>query len=186
MIKKDQLRETLRTVYVTVATEQEVETAKTIFDWCGLRMTGWEEVPLPFDVAEMNGLGYSNYIHDPNEPWAAKAEIPFSELNALYEEALEEGRREDAQARNDVFGMNTTLLPAQTGPKTFEYRVIDHDMIDEDEVHTMNSMGSKGWEIIRILDPMKWMNSDGMFIRIYYKREKIADALIAELKKEKS
>lgn len=55
---------------------------------------------------------------------------------------------------------------------TFEYRVIDHDMFDEDEIRTMNSMGSKGWEIIRILEPMKWLNSDGMFVRIYYKRVK--------------
>ena len=53
---------------------------------------------------------------------------------------------------------------------TFEYRVIDHDMFDEDEIQTMNSMGSKGWEIIRILEPMEWLNSDGMFVRIYYKR----------------
>lgn len=53
--------------------------------------------------------------------------------------------------------------------RTFEYRVIDHDMFDEDEIRTMNSMGSKGWEIIRILEPMKWLNSDGMFVRIYYK-----------------
>ena len=56
--------------------------------------------------------------------------------------------------------------------RTFEYRVIDHDMFDENEIQTMNSMGSKGWEIIRILEPMKWLNSDGMFVRIYYKREK--------------
>ena len=56
--------------------------------------------------------------------------------------------------------------------RTFEYRVIDHDMFDEDEIRTMNSMGSKGWEIIRILEPIKWCNSDGMFVRIYYKREK--------------
>jgi hypothetical protein len=55
---------------------------------------------------------------------------------------------------------------------TFEYRVIDHDMFDEDEIQLMNSMGSKGWEIIRILDPMKWLNSEGMFVRIYYKRVK--------------
>ena len=55
---------------------------------------------------------------------------------------------------------------------TFEYRVIDHDMFDENEIQTMNAMGSKGWEIIRILEPMKWLNSDGMFVRIYYKREK--------------
>lgn len=55
---------------------------------------------------------------------------------------------------------------------TFEYRVINHDMFDEDEIQTLNSMGSKGWEIIRILDPMKWLNSEGMFVRIYYKRVK--------------
>jgi hypothetical protein len=55
---------------------------------------------------------------------------------------------------------------------TFEYRVIDHDMFDEDEIRTMNSMGVRGWEIIRILDPMKWLNSEGMFVRIYYKRVK--------------
>ena len=56
--------------------------------------------------------------------------------------------------------------------RTYEYRVIDHDMFDEDEIRTMNSMGSNGWEIIRILEPMKWLNSDGMFVRIFYKREK--------------
>ena len=56
--------------------------------------------------------------------------------------------------------------------RTFEYRVIDHDMFDENEIQTMNAMGSKGWEIIRILEPMKWLNIDGMFVRIYYKREK--------------
>jgi hypothetical protein len=55
---------------------------------------------------------------------------------------------------------------------TFEYRVIDHDLLDEEETKMMNYMGSKGWEIIRILEPMKWQNSDGMFIRIYYKRIK--------------
>ena len=56
--------------------------------------------------------------------------------------------------------------------RTFEYRVIDHDMFDENEIQTMNAMGSKGWEIIRILEPMRWPNSIGMFVRIYYKREK--------------
>ena len=55
--------------------------------------------------------------------------------------------------------------------RTFEYRVIDHDMFDEDEIQTMNSMGSKGWEIIRILDPIKYKDSDGYFIRIFYKRK---------------
>ena len=56
--------------------------------------------------------------------------------------------------------------------KTFEYRVLDHYMFDDEEVKKMNEMGLKGWGIIRILDPMKWTNSDGMFVRIYYKREK--------------
>lgn len=56
--------------------------------------------------------------------------------------------------------------------RTFEYRMIDHDMFDIDELQLMNSMGSNGWEIIRILEPMKWINSDGMFVRIFYKREK--------------
>lgn len=54
----------------------------------------------------------------------------------------------------------------------FEYRVVDHDMFDQDEISLMNNMGAKGWEIIRILDPMNWLNSDGKFIRIYYKRVK--------------
>ena len=51
-----------------------------------------------------------------------------------------------------------------------EYRMIDHDMFDEYMIHEMNSMGNKGWKIIRILDPMKWLDSDGMFIRIFYER----------------
>lgn len=55
----------------------------------------------------------------------------------------------------------------------FEYRYIDHDMFDFDETATMNHMGSKGWRIIRVLDPMKYLNSEGMFIRIYYERESI-------------
>ena len=67
---------------------------------------------------------------------------------------------------------NPPLQQTAVSSSTFEYRVIDHDMFDEDEIQLMNSMGSKGWEIIRILDPMKWLNSDGMFVRIYYKRVK--------------
>lgn len=51
-----------------------------------------------------------------------------------------------------------------------EYRMIDHDMFDEDMIREMNSMGEKGWKIIRILDPMRWLNSDGMFIRVFYER----------------
>lgn len=65
------------------------------------------------------------------------------------------------------------VLPCVSN-RTFVYRMIDHDMFDEDEIRTMNSMGEKGWEIIRILEPMKWINSDGMFVRIYYKREKLS------------
>lgn len=53
----------------------------------------------------------------------------------------------------------------------WEYRMIDHDMFDEDTPREINSMGERGWEIIRILDPIKWINSEGFFIRIFYKRE---------------
>ena len=58
----------------------------------------------------------------------------------------------------------------QPSMPTFEYRVLDHYMFDEEEPRRMNEMGLKGWEIIRILDPMKSTNSDAMFVRIYYKR----------------
>ena len=53
-----------------------------------------------------------------------------------------------------------------------EYRMIDHNMFDENMVNEMNGMGKRGWKIIRILDPMPWKGSDGMFIRIFYEREK--------------
>ncbi len=53
---------------------------------------------------------------------------------------------------------------------TYEYRIIDHDMFDEAEKTLINNMGKKGWEIIRILDPIKYLNSEGFFIRIYYKK----------------
>jgi hypothetical protein len=52
----------------------------------------------------------------------------------------------------------------------YEYRIIDHDMFDEEERTIINTMGKKGWEIIRILDPMKYIDSEGFFIRIYYKK----------------
>ena len=54
--------------------------------------------------------------------------------------------------------------------KTFEYRVIDHTEYDKDEVNLMNSMGQKGWEIIKILEPKQWANGGGNYIRIYYRR----------------
>ena len=41
----------------------------------------------------------------------------------------------------------TQLGIGAVSSRTFEYRVIDHDMFNEDEIQTMNSMGSKGWEI---------------------------------------
>jgi hypothetical protein len=55
--------------------------------------------------------------------------------------------------------------------ETFEYRVIDHDMFDEHEIGLMNSMGLKGWEIFRILEPINWKESEGKFTRTYYKRK---------------
>jgi hypothetical protein len=76
----------------------------------------------------------------------------------------------DRKAMNEELNQPSCL--GAVSSRTFEYRVIDHDMFDEDEIPTMNSMGSKGWEIIRVLEPMKWLNNDGMFVRIYYKREK--------------
>ena len=82
-------------------------------------------------------------------------------LDSLYDRVIEPV--EAKQRLLDLFAASSC---------TFEYRVIDHDMFDENEIQTMNAMGSKGWEIIRILEPMKWLNSDGMFVRIYYKREK--------------
>ena len=49
--------------------------------------------------------------------------------------------------------------------------MIDHDMFDETMIEEINGLTRRGWKIIRILDPMKWLNSDGMFIRIFYERE---------------
>ena len=56
--------------------------------------------------------------------------------------------------------------------KVIEYRMIDHDMFDENMINEMDGMGKRGWKIIRILDPMPWKESEGMFIRIFYEREK--------------
>jgi hypothetical protein len=53
----------------------------------------------------------------------------------------------------------------------YEYRIIDHDVFDESEKTLINNMGKKGWEIIRILDPIKYIDSEGFFIRIYYRME---------------
>ena len=54
----------------------------------------------------------------------------------------------------------------------YEYRVVDYDMFDGEMADGMNYMGDKGWDVIRILDPMSYVNSEGMFIRIFYKRTK--------------
>ena len=55
--------------------------------------------------------------------------------------------------------------------RAFEYRIIDHDMFYNNDNELIKSMGLKGWEIIKIFEPMKYLNSDAMFVRIYYKRE---------------
>lgn len=62
--------------------------------------------------------------------------------------------------------------------RSFEYRMIDYDMFDESQIESMNYMGSKGWEIIRILEPMKYLNSEELFVRIFYKRESINSVII--------
>lgn len=56
--------------------------------------------------------------------------------------------------------------------KKYEYRMIDYDMFDEDMSREIEGLTSRGWKIIRILDPMKWVNSEGMFIRIFYQRKR--------------
>jgi hypothetical protein len=40
------------------------------------------------------------------------------------------------------------------------------------EIRRMNEMGAEGWEVIKILEPRQWLNSNSLFIRIYYKRKK--------------
>ena len=56
--------------------------------------------------------------------------------------------------------------------KKFEYRMIDYDMFDENMSMELDGLTSLGWKIIRILDPMKWINSEGMFIRIFFQRKR--------------
>ena len=56
--------------------------------------------------------------------------------------------------------------------KKYEYRMIDYDMFDEDMSREIEGLTSRGWKIIRILEPMKWVNSEGMFIRIFYQRKR--------------
>jgi hypothetical protein len=52
--------------------------------------------------------------------------------------------------------------------KIFEYRMIDYDMFDEDMSVEIEVLTSRGWKIIRILDPLPWKSDyDGMFIRIF-------------------
>jgi hypothetical protein len=51
-----------------------------------------------------------------------------------------------------------------------EYRAIDLDMFDGEMSDVLNSMGQKGWEVVKFFEPMKYVNSDGMFVRIIFKR----------------
>ena len=51
-----------------------------------------------------------------------------------------------------------------------EYRVIDLDMFGGEMPEVLNSMGQKGWEVVKFFEPMKYVNSDGMFVRIIFKR----------------
>ena len=56
--------------------------------------------------------------------------------------------------------------------RKYEYRMIDYDMFDEDMLREIEGLTYSGWKIIRILEPMKWVNSEGMFIRIFYQRKR--------------
>ena len=53
-----------------------------------------------------------------------------------------------------------------------EYRVIDLDMFDGEMSEVLNSMGEKGWEVVKFFESMKYTNSDGMFVRVIFKRFK--------------
>ena len=53
-----------------------------------------------------------------------------------------------------------------------EYRVIDLDMFDGGMSDVLNSMGQKGWDVVKFFEPMKYANSDGMFVRVIFKRFK--------------
>jgi len=57
----------------------------------------------------------------------------------------------------------------------FEYRILDLDFFSENLAaqRTLNFMGSNGWEIIKIFDPMNYTNSDRLFFRVMMKRELI-------------
>lgn len=59
--------------------------------------------------------------------------------------------------------------------KKYEYRMIDYDMFDGDMSIEIEGLTLKGWKIIRILEPMKWVNNDGMFIRIFFERKRQAE-----------
>jgi len=50
--------------------------------------------------------------------------------------------------------------------------MIDYDMFDENMSQELDGLTLRGWKIIRILDPIKWLNSDGMFIRIFFERKR--------------
>lgn len=53
-----------------------------------------------------------------------------------------------------------------------EYRVIDLDMFGGEMPEVLNSMGEKGWDVVKFFEPMKYANSDGMFVRVIFKRLK--------------
>lgn len=56
----------------------------------------------------------------------------------------------------------------------FEYRVIYHQSNGDfqEEINMMNYMGDKGWEIIKVDDPKPYTESEGEYVRIFYKRIK--------------
>jgi hypothetical protein len=55
--------------------------------------------------------------------------------------------------------------------KNYEYRMIDYDMFDEDMIREINGLTSRGWRIKKILKPMPFVNSEGLFIRIFFERK---------------
>ena len=53
----------------------------------------------------------------------------------------------------------------------YEHRIIDHDWSDVEEHYAVNSMGKRGWEVVAALGPIKYSESDGYYMRVFYKRE---------------
>lgn len=53
----------------------------------------------------------------------------------------------------------------------FEYKMIEHNVFNGDITREMNSMGKKGWRVIRMFDPIRHFDTGVVFIRVFYERK---------------